>query len=268
MGFLESVILGTIQGLTEFLPVSSSGHLAIAQHLFGLSKPMLAFDLLLHLGTQIAVVIFFWGKIKKLLKSLFTKRTKAWNAVIPLFLATVPVVIFGLFIREAVERAFTQLWLIGIFLIFTAGLLFRTKFLKTSNLKRSWEKLPWYKALLIGCFQAVAIFPGVSRSGSTIVGGMFTGLSPAKAFEFSFLAGLISISGASLVEVISDVYIRGKTGIFGSFGVAEFAGAAIAAIVGYLMLILVSKLIRTGRLWMFGFYCVAVAVFVFILAIR
>jgi len=253
MGFLETIILGIIQGLTEFLPVSSSGHLAIAQNLLNVSGPTFTFDLLLHLATQLVVILFFGKRIPTLAKSLFKSPKTAVSVLLPLILVTLPVVVVGLLFKDVIEGLFTSMGFIALFYIITAGLLFSTKFLKQWRLTGRWEGMKWYKALGIGFFQAISTLPGISRSGTTIIGGMYMGLIPSEAFEFSFLAGLVSVTGASVVEFLtSDGAI--------TLGITEIVGAAIAAIVGYFVLAFVAKLIKTGKLWYFGFYCLCVAV--------
>lgn len=268
MSIIETVVLGIIQGLTEFLPVSSSGHLAIAQNLFGLTEPMLSFDLLLHLGTQLAVIFFFGKRIIQLLKEVFKDRSKAVSILLPLILVTMPVVVIGFLFKDMIAGLFTQMAFVAMFYFVTAALLFSTKFIDQTRLTGKWEGLSWHKALVIGCFQAVSTLPGISRSGSTIVGGYYMGLNPSSAFEFSFLAGLISITGASVVDLMTaDTDLVG-TSVLGSFGLGELIGAAIAAIIGYLMLMLVAKLVKSGKFWWFGFYCVAVGGLAVYLAIR
>lgn len=261
MNFLETIILGIVQGLTEFLPVSSSGHLAIAQNLLNISSPTFSFDLLLHLGTQVVVILYFGKRIVKLTKRIFKSARSAVSIIVPVLMVTAPVIITGLIFRDTIAMMFTSMGFIAVFYMVTAGLLISTKLLKTENLKMNWVKMPWYKALSIGVFQAISMLPGISRSGSTIIGGMYMGLKPAQAFEFSFLAGIISVSGASIVE-----FWRSKTTV--GFGTAEILGAVVAAIVGYLVLILVAKTISRGKFWYFGFYCIAMAVLASYLALR
>ena len=252
MTFLETIILGIVQGLTEFLPVSSSGHLAIAQNLLDISGPTFTFDLLLHLGTQIAVIVFFGKRIITLAKSVFKSTKSAVSILLPLVLVTLPVIVVGLLFKDVIEGMFASMGFIALFYVITAGLLFSTKFLKEAKLNGKWEGMPWYKALGIGVFQAISTLPGISRSGTTIIGGMYMGLIPSEAFEFSFLAGLISVTGASVAEIfMANAAV--------TIGVAEIVGAAIAAIIGYLVLVLVWKVIKSGKFWYFGFYCLLVA---------
>lgn len=250
MTLLSAVLLAVIQGITEFLPISSSGHLVLAQHLIQFSEPPISYDLLLHLGTQLSVIVFFRKQIWSLIRSLPT----SWKDIIlPLVFVTMPIVVVGLLFADYIKGAFHSIGIISITFLVTATLLLSTKYINRGTLKSKWLGLKWPKALVIGLFQSIALLPGVSRSGATIVGGMRTGLKPKQAFEFAFFAGLISIVGASTMDLMSSEFE-------GSIGGKEIVGFFIAGIVGYGSLIIVNKVVKTGKFWFFGIYCLVMSV--------
>uniref|UniRef100_A0A7C5YXS1 Undecaprenyl-diphosphatase n=1 Tax=candidate division CPR3 bacterium TaxID=2268181 RepID=A0A7C5YXS1_UNCC3 len=255
MTFFEGFILAVLQGLTEFLPISSSGHLVLAQVLFGIKEPTLSYDLFLHFGTQIAVILYFWPRLKRLFSLLFSKKNsnenliKRWKDVlIPIFFVTLPVVLVGIFVAERVEKIFYTAKYLPFTYLFTAILLLTTKFVKLKSLKLKWVGLSLLKSLFIGIFQAVSTLPGISRSGATIAGGLYVGLKPKDAFEFSFFAGLISITGSFIFEIL-------KNGNIIFFDVFQIVNTFVAAICGYLVLRLLGNLIKSGKLWIFSIYC-------------
>lgn len=256
MNALQIFLLALLQGITEFLPISSSGHLVILETLFNLEEIPFTYDLLLHLGTQVAVVIYFWPRIKEMFLWL-TRREKTtirlssrkwWAVLFPLLVVTLPVAAVGLFASDIVKAAFSNVKYLVFTYILTALLLFSTKFIRFDKLKLDWRGLSFFKSLAIGVLQAVSTLPGVSRSGATIVGGLYVGLKSSAAFEFSFFAGLISITGASFVEIL-------KTESFNKTNILQLLGALIAGIVGYCMLRFVGNIIKSGKFWAFSIYC-------------
>ncbi len=235
MTLLQGLLLGLLQGLTEFLPVSSSGHLVIAQHLLQLRQTPVAFDIMLHLATALAVVALMWPTIIKL-------DLKTFKLII---LASIPAGIVGLFLNHQIETLFSSIGLVGVTLIITSILLFSTKFFKFPH----FNKLNSKSAILIGLFQSLAIIPGISRSGSTIVAGLSQKLNPKKAFNFSFLLSLPAIFGAQLINLgrltkldqqLSPIYLTG------------FISAFIS---GYFALKILKKLVIGGKLHYFAYYC-------------
>jgi len=204
MDYLNAIIFGIIQGITEFLPISSSGHLVIL-HQF-LSIPVqneLSFDIVLHLASLTAVIIYFHNDILKLIKGFFDYKNKTKNNDYRLawfiILATIPAAVFGFFLEDIIESALRNLWtvvvmlvLVGIFFIIAEKISKKDKELTSLTLKSS---------LLIGLAQAIALIPGTSRSGITIIAGMFTGLKKINAIRFSFLLSIPIIAGANLVKL-------------------------------------------------------------------
>ncbi|WP_300669398.1 undecaprenyl-diphosphate phosphatase [Desulfoluna sp.] len=261
LGLLHSLFLGFIQGLTEFLPVSSSGHLVLFQRFFGLHEPELFFDICLHVGTLGAVCLFFRRDIAGLVKA-----TLAWIAcrgqvasmspaqredliLVGLILAgSVPTAILGLVIKEFSQMIFASLALVGVMLCLTAGLLAATALIPQGRD----QKLTLPKALLIGLIQGVAVLPGLSRSGSTIVLALFLGVSRERAARFSFLLSIPAIVGASLLSLLDISAVSGP-----GWGVIA-AGTAVSAVTGYLALRLLVYIVGQGKLHFFAPYCLIV----------
>lgn len=243
MTAIQAFFLGLIQGLTEFLPVSSSGHLVIFQNLFGFTQPPVLFDVIVHLATALAIVVFFWSSLLKLNKRLIGL----------LLLASLPAGLLGLVLNQQIEILFNSLTLVGFSLLITAFMLFSlNRFI--AKAKRS--SLRPKDALIIGLFQALAIIPGISRSGSTITAAIFRGLKPELAFQFSFLLALPAILGAQLLQLpllahLSSAAILSLT-----------IGFLTAFISGYLALKLLHQLVIKAQLKGFGYYCLFLGLFI------
>jgi undecaprenyl-diphosphatase len=240
MTISQSIILGLIQGLTEFLPVSSSGHLVIFQHFLNLSAPPVVFDVLVHLATSLAIIIV-------LFKSLISITGKQLKII---FVASLPAAILGLLLNSQIEQLFNSLKLVGFALLISAAFLFSTKLIKKS--KNS--SLSFKNSILIGLSQALAIIPGVSRSGSTIVTGLHTGLSPSTAFNFSFMLSLPAIFGAQLLQL-------DKLASLPSHQLPSLlVGFITAFISGFFALKLLKRFVVNGKLHYFGYYCLALSI--------
>jgi undecaprenyl-diphosphatase len=259
MSIFQALILGLIQGITEFLPVSSSGHLALAEKLFGLAGDNLRFEVFVHLGTLLAVLVFFRVKIRKLIKSIFKGRVyyqKGWRfsdenlrLSLLLILATIPAAFIGYKFDDAIEQAFASPVAVSAFLLVTGTILFLTRLVKSHE-----EKINWWRALVIGLAQAVAILPGVSRSGSTISAGIFAKMKQEKAAEFSFLLSIPIILGAGVVK-LKDMM---ETGLPTSELVMITVGAVAAALSGYWAIRILLQIVKKGKLDYFAYYCWAV----------
>lgn len=248
IGFPQATILAVIQGLTEFLPLSSSGHLVVLQKFFHLSEPPVLFDILVHVGTLGAVIIYFR---KELLR---VPRRTIWLIII----GTIPAAIVGLFLQSYLKSIFNNLQLVGVSLLITAGFLFSTKKLKPS--KRQFNRLNWKDALFVGTFQALAILPGISRSGSTIVSGLWRKLDRETAFRFSFYLAIPAISGALILQTPDLIYspcVYLGQGILGMF---------IAGIVGYGALKILENFLLQAKLWLFGLYCLFLGLLLLLLS--
>ncbi|MDR1444516.1 MAG: undecaprenyl-diphosphate phosphatase [Treponema sp.] len=248
MNVFEAVVLGTIQGLTEFLPVSSSGHLVLFQKILGVSGPALFFDTLVHGGTLIAVLVVLWGDIWPLLKRPIQPLTGY------LILGTLPVVAAALIFNDAVEAAFESGAFLGFAFLLTSIFLASAEILSKRALRlRQKGEMTWLDSLFIGIFQAIAIIPGLSRSGSTISASLIRGLDRGFAARFSFLLSIPAILGALVLQIKE---LAGNSGAAGeSTGVLPLAAGTIAAAaVGFFAIKFMLKLVRERSLWGFAAY--------------
>lgn len=238
MNILEAIILGIIQGLTEFIPVSSSGHLLLAHSALGVTEAGLAFDVALHIGTLLALLLFFHKDIVHLALGIFGKNESkklAWLIV----LATVPAVIGGYLLQDAAETTFRSEWLVSINLITVAILMLLAERYAKTRVQKDISSINVKQALIVGSAQVVALIPGVSRSGSTITAGIFSGLDRVSATRFSFLLA-IPITFGAILKVASDssfqAQVSQEAGIFLVGILAAFASGlfAIKFLISYL----------------------------------
>jgi undecaprenyl-diphosphatase len=258
MTIIQALILGAVQGITEFLPVSSSGHLVLLQKIFGITEPALLFDTVVHGGTLLAVLVVLRRDILTILTRLFQPLT------LYLIIATIPAVVVALLFKDAIEEAFASGAFLGFAFLITSALLcvsevlFRQPgkprglpgLLEGAGLPRNQDKMNWQDALVIGLLQAVAIMPGVSRSGSTLSGALSRRLDRDFAARFSFLLSIPAIVGA-LVLQLKELPASGEAGI----GVAPLiAGAAAAALVGFFSIKIMLKIVREKSLLGFAVY--------------
>lgn len=241
---IKILFLGFIQGLAEFLPISSSGHLAILEKIFHTPEPVAA-AAFLHFGTLLATVVFFWKPINMIAEGLFRGEKEAFRYMLFILLGNIPVVIFALFFKNSIERTFGDIRLIGLFLGLTGLFLIVTAFFKKGK-----EKINLPRAIVIGFAQMLAVFPGISRSGATITTGLLSRAEPEEAFRFSFLLSLPAIFGANLLE-LKDL------SAFGDWG-ALLAGFGVSFLVGLAALYLLRRLVR-AHFHLFGIYCLLVS---------
>jgi len=253
MTVLQAIILGIIQGLSEFLPISSSGHLALTLGLMNIDEGLL-FTVVVHVGTLIPVIIVFRKDILALIKKPFQKMTYL------LIVATIPAAIVALFFDDMIEAAFTSFNFIAIGFIITGIVLILTDRLKR-NTKKS-EDISWLDAALIGLAQAVAVFPGISRSGSTIAAALSRGIDREAAAKFAFLMSIPAILGALLVKIISVV--RGDILIEEINFIVLGAGFITAALSGYLAINFMLAAIKKAKLSYFAYYVLILSGLVFI----
>ena len=250
---LKAFILGIIQGITEWLPISSSGHLVIFQQLMGLEVPI-AFDILLHLGTLVVIFLVFWKDILRMLKAFFTLDFRSFHGKLSLFiiLGSIPTAVIGLLFHDVLESFFSNLFVVGIALLCTGALLYATRFF---NGKR---KLSFLDSFFIGIFQGIAIIPGVSRSGSTIGLGMLLGNRKEEVAKFSFLLSIPAILGASILDL--------KDFAFSSLGSLNIlVGILTAIVVGYISLKFLLRIIMKKKFHLFAYYCWAVGILTLVL---
>ncbi|NLL36601.1 MAG: undecaprenyl-diphosphate phosphatase [Fretibacterium sp.] len=251
---IQTLLLGVIQGLCEFLPVSSSGHLALAQIFFGLeSEGLLAFDLILHCATMLAVLLFFWKDLGVLAMEWLAgwgsaegRKREGWGYGWGILAASIVTALVAFPLKDLVERAMSSPVTVGYGLLVTAGLLFAVSMFPDGR-----KKLFMGAALFVGLAQGLAVFPGVSRSGATIVAGLFVGLGVQEAFRFSFLVSIPAIVGASLLEGRELLQNASLAVLPDGWLWAAF----VAFLLGWVALLLLRRLVLAGRWRLFGVYC-------------
>lgn len=245
---IENIILGMVQGLTEFLPISSSGHLAIFTAVFN-NTPDVGYFAFLHLATFLAVFIFVKNEIFNILKGIYKKDREYLGLSLKLVVSTIPAVIVGLFFDEFIESVFSSTYLIGIFLGVTGILMLMSD--KLNKNMKTIKKIPYLDALIIGLFQAFSVLPGISRSGSTLFAALFLGMKKEDAVKYSFLMSLPVTFGAGVLEL-------SKTTITSEY----ILGFILAFLTGLLGLYLVKRMVISGKLRFFGYYCFLASAFV------
>ncbi|RRD62016.1 undecaprenyl-diphosphate phosphatase [Tannerella forsythia] len=259
MSWIEAVILGIIQGLTEFLPVSSSGHLTIAGTLFGMKsgEEILAFTTLLHVATVCSTIVVLWGEIKDLFKGFFAfRRNEETLTVAKLLLSALPVGIIGLFFKDQVEAVFGQgLFIVGCMLLLTAVLLMVSYFTKPNVRK---EQISFRDALIIGVAQACAVMPGLSRSGTTIATGIVLGNKKERVAKFSFLMVLIPVLGEALLDALKLLKGDEASAYATMSPVAMWCGFAAAFVAGAVACKWMIGIVKRGKLIYFAYYCMAI----------
>lgn len=247
MNILESIVLGIIQGLTEFLPISSSGHLVLAQKLFGLrdvESTALVFDTMVHLGTLVAVFIVFWKDIIYMLKQPFSKLT------VLIIAGTLPTIAIALLFKDAIEAAFKSGNTLGIEFVATGFILWYAES-KRSGRKKI-DDISYIDAALVGTLQGLAIFPAISRSGSTIAGALMRGIERKTAARYSFLLSIPAILGAVVLQ--GKGILKAGAGQ-GSIGILPLGiGTLAACISGYIAIRFMLRLIEKGSLRIFAYY--------------
>jgi len=248
---IQATILGFIQGVTEWLPVSSTGHLRIAEHFFGLTVPLL-FDVILHFGTLIVILLFFRKDVKNILGALMKRDFKSENGkLIPLIIVgTVPTILIGFFLGNTLDTYFSSLSALGGGFIVSAVVLYGSKFATERK-----EKITYIEALLIGTAQGIAIIPSISRSGMTIAIALLLGIRREKAFKFSFLLSVPSIIGALGLTL----YEQSDLLILAGIGLTEIVvGVAVSIVVSFLALKLLWRTLASRKFHFFAVYCAAV----------
>ena len=247
MELIEIVYLGIIQGLTEFLPVSSSGHLVLGQYLLGIKSPGNSLEILFHLGTLGSVVFVFFNDIKDISLTIDKKPTKKLLAFISV--ATFPAMIIGLLFRHDINRLFENINSVGYAFCITGLILVFSSLSKNKNVKYT-----FYSSIFIGLAQAVAIIPGISRSGFTITAALLLGISPKKSAKFSFLISMPIIFGAGLLGAV-DIQHENL------FTFSAILSALLSSfLVGVVALKILLKLLIQGKFYFFGIYCICIGI--------
>ncbi|MDB4508312.1 undecaprenyl-diphosphate phosphatase [Akkermansiaceae bacterium] len=264
MEIWKAIIVGIVQGLAEFLPVSSSGHIVLTQYLLGIREvgsdhqPDLSFEIILHLGTLVSVLIFFWPSLWRLVQSLYTpSMVEDRKMIMWLGIATLPAVVAALLFKDFFDSVPGNPFMVSAFLILTGLILFVPRLVKGQK-----DKVGLKSAIIMGLGQALAILPGVSRSGSTIAAGLVSGVKAEKAAEFSFLMSIPAIAGGFVLTMKDQME---KTDSFSEafmscFSTPYLAGAAAAAVVGLLAIYLVMGAVKRGKLEYFSYYCFAAGI--------
>ena len=254
MDTLQAIILGIVQGLTEFLPVSSSGHIQLANELLGTNldpESNLTFSLTLHAATVLSTIVVLWTEIWKLIKGVFSRTfTEEQAYLLKIVISMIPVGVVGLFFKDAIETAFSSITVVGVMLLVTSALLAFAYYAKP----RQKDTISYRDAFIVGLAQAVAVMPGLSRSGSTIATGLLLGNKKQSVAQFSFLMVLPPILGNALLDIVK-----------GDFGggvdtlplVAGFIAAFVTGCVACKWMI---DIVKRGKLIWFAIYCGIVGV--------
>ena len=261
---LQAILLGVVQGLTEWIPVSSSGHLVLAQQVFGIEVPLF-FDLAIHVATLVVVVLFYRRALLGILRSFLRivedrKATPTWRALllddpdrrlgVLLVVATVPTAAIGLALRGPIEAAFGSVLAVGVALLVTGTFLW---FSERREARRGIGEFGFRDAVVIGTLQGVAIFPGISRSGATIGAALYRGIDRELAARFSFLLSIPAILGATILQATPAAWVHART-----YPLEYGVGMLAAGIVGYATLALLVFVIRRRGFRWFAPYCWAV----------
>jgi undecaprenyl-diphosphatase len=261
LSYFEIVLLALIQGLTEFFPVSSSGHLVLFQNLMGISEPQIFIDIMLHVGTLLALFVFLHKELGLIIRALpgFIRRPQAIKTdphiqlAAMLALACIPTFLMGYFFSDFFESLFSSLRAVGTALLLTGLFLFTTRF------HREKKKRKILHSLIIGFLQGAAIVPGFSRSGLTIGGALLLGWKREQAARFSFLLSIPAIAGASLFQL-------GRIDTASQPWMLIITGIIVSAFSGYLALRFLVSLINRGQFYRFAFYCLAAGLFTWVVS--
>lgn len=252
VSLIEAFVLAVVQGLTEWLPVSSSGHLVITQQLLGLNVPLI-FDIMLHVGTLIVVLAVFRKDIQAILKALIKGDFQSQEGKTALYIAlgSVPIAIIGVALKDVIESLFSNLLAVGVALIITGCILF------ISEKRVGSKKMTALDSLLIGIAQGAAIIPGISRSGTTVSTGLLRKIDKTTAFRYSFLLSIPAIIGATIVE--------SKDLIIGTVDpIPLLVGVIVSMIVGYASLKLLQKAVMNEKFHLFAYYCWTIGILIII----
>ena len=256
--FLKVTFLAVLQGIAEFLPISSSGHLVIAQHALGIKDGGLRLEVCLHFGTLAAIFAFYWMVIASILRGLLMRsgsregNREAWEYLGKIVLSTLPAVLVYLPFHDFLEGMFENPKKVGALLVFTGAVLVATRFMPKGG-----KPVSWLRALVMGIGQAVAILPGVSRSGMTLACARGGRVDGAKSAEFSFLMSAPLIAGAAMLELLKCFKASEAAPSAEVAWWLTIYGAVVAGIVGYFSLVLLIKALKGDWFWMFGPYCMA-----------
>lgn len=266
MTFLQAIVLGIFQGITEFLPISSSGHLVVLQNFFGIKEGNLFFTEMLHFGTLISIFIVYFNDIIKIIAEFFkmlgqgikNKKIRVTNIyqkmAILIILGSIPTAIIGLVFKDTFEKLYNSILAISIAFLITGFILWFVD--KKSRGNKDIKDMNFIDSILIGIFQGAAIAPGISRSGSTIAGGLFRGLNRKLATEFSFLLALPATFGAGLLGIKEVI----DTGSQTQFSAPLVVGVIVSTIVGVISIRILIKLLENEKLYYYSYYLWALGI--------
>jgi len=249
MTLIEAIILGTIQGLTEFLPISSSGHLVLAQHYLGISVPGNMFEIIVHIGTMFSVIVVFRQDLIKLIGTLKNRSTIIY--ILAIIIGTIPAAFIGLLFKDQIINVFDNVKLVSLALIITGIILILTRFIILKN--RSFK---FSSGIIMGLAQALAIIPGISRSGFTIAAGLLTGMRRDEVAKFSFLLSIPAIAGAGILTYLD----LGPGESFTLNPAILFTGFISSFLVGLGALYWLLKWLESGKFHLFGLYCLGLGI--------
>jgi undecaprenyl-diphosphatase len=257
MSFAEAIFLGLLQGFTEFLPVSSSGHLVIFEHLLGISQPGVTFEVLVHFGTMLSILVVFWGDLVALVKGLFHNSRRQKKLFYLLLIGTATTGFVGLAMGSFLKGLFEKPVVTGFMLLVTGFIVHLTARLGKFPGGKSIEKMSYIDGIVTGIFQGIAIIPGISRSGSTILASFSRGLKRQAAIKYSFLLALPAIAGATFLEAV-DIIRLGEVPTYLSL---YLLATALAFISGVLAIKIFIKLLNKGKFHYFSYYCWVIGTF-------
>ena len=270
MSLMMAIILGIFQGIAEFLPISSSGHLVLLQNFFEMDQGELFVSVMLHLGTLISIVIVFYkdiiaiiGSFFQIVTELFTKNkivldTESKILAIMIIVGTIPTGLMGILFKDFFEGLYESLLAVGIALIVTGFLLMISE--KSNTGKKNIRNMTISDAIIVGIFQGFAIIPGISRSGSTIVGGLFRGFNTRLATKFSFLMAIPAILGATLLETVKVITSDNPI----AFSIPLLVGVLLSTVTGVVAIKVLIKALEKGKLYYFSYYVWVVGIVVII----
>jgi undecaprenyl-diphosphatase len=262
----SALLLGLVQGLTEFLPISSSGHLVLAEWLLGIRSQDLAFIVFVHFGTMLATVTVFRAEVAGMLLAggRFIARRTTWadpdlRLLIFIIIGTIPAALVGLLLEERIESIFSSPLTVGGMLLVTGLILWCTRYLRAGE-----RAIGWRETIVVGCAQALAILPGISRSGTTISAALYGKVNKAKAVEFSFLLALPAILGATLLKAVDLLHRPPPAETY----VPLILGTLAAYVSGYAAILFLLRAVRRGKLYLFSYYCWAVGLLAMLMFLR
>ena len=253
MTYLEGILLGFIQALTEFLPISSSGHLVISQKLLGIESTDLMLEIILHLGTLFSIIIFFWNDLNDIItRAIFKKDSSSQLLIVNVIVATIPATIIGILYKDILTQVFDSLHYVSIAFMVTGIVLFLTRFSKYKI-----KEISFIIALIIGFSQILALLPGISRSGITIATALILGVKSENAARFSFFMGIPVLAGAGLLQINELISINNYSFL------QMFLGFLSSLFFGLIAIKILFRIVYNNNFWIFSFYCWFISIVTF-----